>query len=75
MVLSARPCVDALSLASLEILSSAASTQLTGRPGRATSRLTGRNAPKAPIRNSLAGALIGRMGNGVPFGIGNQALA
>lgn len=35
--------------------------------------LTGRNAPNAPIRNSLAGALIGRIGNGAPFGIGNQA--
>jgi hypothetical protein len=35
--------------------------------------LSGRNAPNAPLRNSLAGALIGRIGNGAPFGIGDQA--
>jgi hypothetical protein len=33
---------------------------------------SGRNAPGAPIPNVLAGALIGRVGNGAPFGIGNQ---
>jgi hypothetical protein len=33
----------------------------------------GRYAGNAPIPSSLAGALIGRIGNGVPFGIGNQA--
>lgn len=32
----------------------------------------GRYAPNAPIPSSLAGALIGRIGNGAPFGIGNQ---
>ncbi len=34
---------------------------------------TGRRADGAPLPNLLAGALIGRIGNGVPFGIGNQA--
>lgn len=34
--------------------------------------LTGRRAPGAPMPNELAGALIGRIGNGQPFGIGNQ---
>lgn len=33
---------------------------------------SGRMAPDAPLPNSLAGALIGRIGNGRPFGIGNQ---
>jgi hypothetical protein len=33
---------------------------------------SGRSAPGAPIPGSLAGALIGRIGNGMPFGIGNQ---
>lgn len=32
----------------------------------------GRMAQGAPLPNSLAGALIGRIGNGRPFGIGNQ---
>src|SRR5215831_14295031 len=32
----------------------------------------GRRAPGAPLPNTLAGALIGRIGNGQPFGIGNQ---
>lgn len=32
----------------------------------------GRYAPNAPLPGSLAGALIGRVGNGQPFGIGNQ---
>jgi hypothetical protein len=32
---------------------------------------TGRMAPGSPV-NALAGALIGRVGNGAPFGIGNQ---
>ncbi len=32
----------------------------------------GRVAPGSPV-NALAGALIGRVGNGAPFGIGNQA--
>ena len=33
---------------------------------------TGRRATGAPLPNALAGALIGRIGNGQPFGIGNQ---
>ena len=32
----------------------------------------GRRAASAPMPNELAGALIGRVGNGRPFGIGNQ---
>ena len=32
----------------------------------------GRRAGNAPMPNELAGALIGRVGNGQPFGIGNQ---
>lgn len=32
----------------------------------------GRMAQGAPMPNALAGALIGRIGNGRPFGIGNQ---
>ena len=35
----------------------------------------GSYAPNAPIRGALAGALIGRVGNGQPFGIGNQKAA
>jgi len=35
----------------------------------------GRYAPNAPIRGALAGALIGRVGNGQPFGIGGQKAA
>ena len=33
---------------------------------------SGRYAARAPLPNSLAGALIGRVGNGRPFGIGDQ---
>lgn len=33
---------------------------------------SGRMAPEAPLPNSLAGSLIGRIGNGRPFGIGDQ---
>jgi hypothetical protein len=32
----------------------------------------GRYDGRAPLRNSLVGALIGRVGNSAPFGIGNQ---
>jgi len=32
----------------------------------------GRYAPRSPLPSSLAGALIGRVGNGRPFGIGDQ---
>jgi hypothetical protein len=38
----------------------------------AAGSLSGRYAPNAPLRRSLAGALIGRVGNGTPFGIGDQ---
>jgi len=34
--------------------------------------LTGRTAPNSPIPTALAGALIGRIDSGRPFGIGNQ---
>jgi hypothetical protein len=33
--------------------------------------LGGRRVPRAPIQSALAGALIGRIGNGPPFAIGN----
>ncbi|PYR89850.1 MAG: hypothetical protein DMF84_22820 [Acidobacteria bacterium] len=33
---------------------------------------TGRRAPRAAMPGELAGALIGKIGNGRPFGIGNQ---
>jgi hypothetical protein len=33
---------------------------------------SGRTVPGSPLPNALAGALIGRVGNGAPFGIGNQ---
>lgn len=33
---------------------------------------SGRRAPNAPLPTALAGALIGRIGNGQVFGIGNQ---
>jgi hypothetical protein len=33
---------------------------------------SGRHATGAPMPNALAGALIGRIGSGAPFGIGNQ---
>jgi hypothetical protein len=35
----------------------------------------GRYAPNAPIRGALAGALIGRVGNGQPFEIGDRKAA
>ena len=35
---------------------------------------TGRMSPGAPIPGALAGALIGRVGNGQPFGIGDQKI-
>ena len=34
---------------------------------------TGRRAPEAPLSGQLAGALIGRIGTGAAFGIGDQA--
>jgi len=34
--------------------------------------VNGRTAPGAPVRNAKAGALIGRVGNGTPFAIGDQ---
>jgi hypothetical protein len=36
---------------------------------------TGRTSPNAPIPGTLAGALIGRVGNGQPFAIGDQKTA
>jgi hypothetical protein len=33
---------------------------------------SGRLAPRSPLPNNLAGALIARIGNGRPFGIGDQ---
>ena len=43
------------------------------RNDRAQSAGTTRTAPGAPLPNASAGALIGRVGNSQPFGIGNQA--
>lgn len=47
------------------------STSQEDRAGAAGSS-SGRRAEQAPLPNALAGALIGRVGNGAPFGIGNQ---
>lgn len=54
-----------------EIRLSADSNDIAGVAGSRT----GRTAPNAPIPGSLAGALIGRVGNSRPFGIGNQTVA
>ncbi len=43
------------------------------RNDRARSAGTGRMAPGAPLPTVNAGALIGRVGNSQPFGIGDQA--
>ena len=40
----------------------------------ASGSLKGRTAANAPLPAVLAGALIGRIGNGAPFAIGNQSL-
>ncbi|MDP2318715.1 MAG: hypothetical protein Q8O42_05170 [Acidobacteriota bacterium] len=40
----------------------------------AAGSLKGRTAANAPMPGVLAGALIGRIGNGAPFAIGNQSL-
>ncbi|MDP2055817.1 MAG: hypothetical protein Q8L75_19435 [Acidobacteriota bacterium] len=40
----------------------------------ANGSLKGRTAPNAPMPGVLAGALIGRIGNGAPFAIGNQSV-
>jgi hypothetical protein len=40
--------------------------------GPAGSRDGYRAARRAPLPNALAGALVGRVGNGRPFGIGDQ---
>lgn len=40
----------------------------------AAGSLKGRLAANAPMPNVLAGALIGRIGNGAPFAIGNQTV-
>lgn len=48
--------------------------QLSGNAGdRAHSAGSTRTAPGAPLPSVSAGALIGRIGNGQPFGIGDQA--
>lgn len=47
------------------------STNSADRAGAAGSA-SGRRAEQAPLPSALAGALIGRVGNGAPFGIGNQ---
>ena len=39
---------------------------------RVAGSLTGRRAPQSPLPNALAGALIGRIDSGQPFGIGDQ---
>ena len=49
------------------------STSQEDRAGAAGSA-TGRRAEGAPLPAALAGALIGRVGNGAPFGIGNQGV-
>ena len=51
-----------------EVRLSGASDDVAGPAGSKK----GRYAGNAPIPSSLAGALIGRIGNGAPFGIGNQ---
>ena len=40
----------------------------------ANGSLKGRTAANSPMPAVLAGALIGRIGNGAPFAIGNQSL-
>ena len=40
----------------------------------ANGSLKGRTTPNAPMPGVLAGALIGRIGNGAPFAIGNQSV-
>jgi len=48
--------------------------QLSSNPSdRARAAGTSRTAPGAPLPNASAGALIGRVGNSLPFGIGDQA--
>jgi hypothetical protein len=52
-------------------------TQLSGDgddKASANGSLKGRTAANAPMPTVLAGALIGRIGNGAPFAIGNQSL-
>ena len=54
-----------------EIQLSADGSDLAGVAGSRA----GRTSPNAPIPGALAGALIGRVGNGRPFGIGDQKTA
>ena len=51
-----------------EVRLSAASDDVAGPAGSKK----GRHAPGAPVPSVLAGALVGRIGNGAPFAIGNQ---
>jgi hypothetical protein len=47
----------------------------TSNEDRASSAGSGRRAAdRAPLPSALAGALVGRIGNGAAFGIGNQAI-
>lgn len=47
--------------------------QLSSNPSdRARAAGSSRTAPGAPLPNASAGALIGRVGNSLPFGIGDQ---
>jgi hypothetical protein len=51
-----------------EVRLSAASDDVAGPAGSKK----GRHAPGAPVPSVLAGALVGRVGTGAPFAIGNQ---
>jgi hypothetical protein len=51
-----------------EVRLSAATDDVAGPAGSKR----GRHAPGSPVPSVLAGALVGRIGNGVPFAIGNQ---
>ena len=51
-----------------EVRLSPASDDVAGAAGSKK----GRYAANAPIPSALAGALVGRIGNGAPFAIGNQ---
>jgi hypothetical protein len=57
------------------VISSNGEVRLSADPtdtATAAGSAKGRRAPGAPLPNTLAGALIGRIGAGQPFGIGNQ---
>jgi hypothetical protein len=54
-----------------EVQLSTAGDDRASAAGAANNR---RAADRAPLPSALAGALIGRIGNGAPFGIGNQTV-